>query len=131
MHSVLVADLPELDGRLSAVLLGHRLSFVRTMYEAERRLAAEDFALVIIGLHFDDSRMFDLLRHVRSPGRHRHVPVLCLRTQSHRQAAISSESLKIACEALEGDAFIDFGAYPSDVEAEVALRQEVDRLLKS
>ncbi len=131
MHSILVADVPELDARLSTVLQGHRLTFVRTMHEAERRLAAGEFALVIIGLHFDDSRMFDLLRHVRAPGRNQRVPVICLRGLSHRQAAISSESLKIACEALEGDAFVDFGAYASEAAAEVALREIVEGLLKS
>jgi len=47
-----------------------------------------------------------------------------------RQAAISSESLKIACDALEGNGFIDCGAFPSDAAADAALLQAVNVLLK-
>jgi PleD family two-component response regulator len=130
MQKILVADVPQLDARLSGALGGRSLAFVRTLLEAERRLAAEEFGLVIIGLHFDDSRMFDLLRYVRSASRRRDQPVICLRSLSHRTSAISSESLKIACEALGADAFLDFGAYASEAAADAALGQAANGLLK-
>jgi len=33
---------------------------------------------VTIGVHFDDSQMFDLVRHVRAGGGHADKPVACL-----------------------------------------------------
>jgi len=131
MHRILVADVPELDARLALVLQGYDLAFVRTMREAERRLSAGDFELLVIGLNFDDSRMFDLLRHVRTAARNAAVPIICVRGVSQRASAISSESLKIACNALNASAFIDFSDYPSVPAADTALRQAAEGLLKS
>src|SRR4051812_1645782 len=131
MQRILVADVPELDVRLTTVLQGYDLAFVRTMREAERRLSGSDFDLVVIGLSFDDSRMFDLLRHVRSAERNGGVPIICLRGVSQRASAISSESLKIACNALDASGFFDFAAYPSGAAADAALRQTAEGLLKS
>jgi CheY-like chemotaxis protein len=87
-------------------------------------------SLVVCTVYFDDSRMFDLLRYVRSASRRRDQPVICLRSLSHRTSAISSESLKIACEALGADAFLDFGAYASEAAADAALGQAANGLLK-
>ena len=68
--SILVADTPDSDRRLSAILAGHDVVFARTLGEAQRTLAQQQFDLVLIGVHFDDSRMFDLLRYLRAGGHH-------------------------------------------------------------
>jgi hypothetical protein len=49
------------------ILEGHELVSVMTLSEAMQRLAEEDdLRLVIIGVHFDESRMFTLLGDIRA-----------------------------------------------------------------
>ena len=127
---ILVADTPEGDRRLSEILAGHEVVFARTMGEAQRLLEQQDFDLVIVGVHFDDSRMFDLVRHVRSRGRHADWPVACVR--SHRfvsAAAISIEGLQIAAKALACNLFVDLTKYPDDAQGNAEVRKLLDELL--
>ena len=77
---VLVADVPEMDGKIRECLPGHDLSFVRTMYDAVRVLRHDGFQLVVIGLEFDESRMLELLQYVRGLPHYQDVPVVCVCT---------------------------------------------------
>jgi len=102
---VLVADTG--DARLPGILAGYSLSFVRTLDEAKETLTGRNFDLIVIGVHFDESRMFDLLRHVRWQERHRATPVVCVLTTDFSRPAIAAEGLEIAVKALGGTAYID------------------------
>jgi|KBSMisStaDraftv2_1062788.scaffolds.fasta_scaffold10749_8 CheY-like chemotaxis protein len=103
--TVLVAD--HADARLSTILAGYELVFVRTLDEAKETLTGRNFDLIVIGVHFDESRMFDLLRHVRWQERHRATPVVCVLTTDFSRPAIAAEGLEIAVKALGGTAYID------------------------
>jgi CheY-like chemotaxis protein len=92
---VLVADVPEMQARVAAVLVQERLVFVHTLAAALKALAGEDFDLVLIGLHFDDSRMFDLLREVRAGSRNGAVPIVCFRTRPFTFAAIRRYRIRL------------------------------------
>jgi PleD family two-component response regulator len=120
--TVLVAD--HADPRLSAILSEHELAFVHTLDEAKATLAGRNFDLIAIGVHFDESRMFDLLRYVRWQERHRATPIVCLLTLDFTRQAIASEGVEIAVKALGGTAFLDLKAL-SDGEA----RRVIDDLL--
>lgn len=127
---ILVADTSDSDRRLSAILAGQDVVFARTIGEAQRLLAQQQFDLVMIGVHFDDSRMFDLVRHVRAGGHHAGKPVACVR--SHRfisAAAISLEGLEIAARALACNVFLDLTKYPDDAHGNAEVRKLLDALL--
>ena len=127
---ILVADTSDSDRRLSAILAGQDVTFARTIGEAQRLLAQQQFDLVMIGVHFDDSRMFDLVRHVRAGGHHAGKPVACVR--SHRfisAAAISLEGLEIAARALACNVFLDLTKYPDDAHGNAEVRKLLDALL--
>jgi CheY-like chemotaxis protein len=102
---VLVADTG--DARLPGILAGYSLSFVRTLDEAKSILAGHNFDLIVIGVHFDESRMFDLLRYVRGQERHRATPVVCVLTVDFTRHAVAAEGLEIAVKALGGTAYLD------------------------
>ena len=130
LKRILVADTSDSDRRLSAILAGRDVMFARTIGEAQRLLAQQQFDLVMIGVHFDDSRMFDLVRHVRAGGHHAGKPVACVR--SHRfisAAAISLEGLEIAARALARDVFLDLTKYPDDAHGNAEVRKLLDALL--
>jgi DNA-binding response OmpR family regulator len=120
--NVLIADTG--DARLSAILAGHNLAFVSKLDEAKNLLAGRGFDLIVIGVHFDDSRMFDLLRLVRGQERHRATPVICVLTVDFTRHAIAGEGLEIAVKALGGTAYVDLKR-TGDTE----VRQLIDELL--
>jgi PleD family two-component response regulator len=127
---ILVADTSHSDRRLSTILAGEEVVFARTMGEAQRLLTQQQFELVIIGVHFDDSRMFDLMRHVRAGSHHADKPVACVR--SHRfisAAAISLQGLQVAARELDCNLFLDLTNYPDDAHGNAEVRKLLDGLL--
>lgn len=127
---ILVADTPDGDRRISAILAGYDLAFVRTLGEAQRALGREAFALVLVGVHFDDSRMFDLLRYLQSSGRAPGCAVICMRSQHFVSPAITIEGLEIAVKALGCNLFLDLTWYADDATGNGAVRQLLEALLK-
>lgn len=125
---ILVADGPDLARRVNAILGSHEVDLVHTLAEAKRALARDDYDLIIIGVHFDESRMFDLLRQVRADARYRAKPVVCIASQRF-DAPISVEGLEIATRALAADAFVDFAKHDDHDAGNAAIGSVVKRLL--
>src|SRR4051794_21969321 len=107
MKRVLVADGPEIEARLAPVLGGHELSVAHTLHEAAGLIERREFDLIVVGVHFDESRMFDLLRYLRSAGRNRATPAVCVLGRRFESQTISIEGLEIAARALAANAFVD------------------------
>jgi DNA-binding response OmpR family regulator len=126
---VLVADTAEGDRRIAAILAGYQLEFVRTLHEARRALQDDGFDLVLIGVHFDDSRMFDLLRYMQAnPGKPRRR-VVCMRSQRFASTAITIEGLEIAAKTLGCTLFLDLTWYADDTNGNQAVRSLLDALI--
>lgn len=75
---ILLAITPDKIDRLKRVLDGHDLHLVNTRYEAMRKLQGDGFAMVIVGVHFDESQMFPLLADIRTHAIYRKVPIRCV-----------------------------------------------------
>jgi DNA-binding response OmpR family regulator len=125
---ILVADIPESDRRLTEVLSGHELAFARSLREAQRLLGQTGFDLIVIGVQFDDSRMFDLVRHVRSVGQDK-PPVACVRCQRFTSPALSIEGLEIAAQAATCNVFVDLTKYSDDASGNAEVRKLLEGLL--
>src|ERR671936_103041 len=65
-------------------------------------------ALVLCGVHFDSSRMYDLLRYVRQ--RFPALPFVCCRVFSAELPQISREAIALAAQTLGASAFVDLPA---------------------
>ena len=104
---VLVADIPEADEKIRECLPGHDLHFVRTLGQAVRELRRDGYQLVVIDMHFDDSRMFELLQYVRSLPRHQDVPVICVQCEEVMLSEAVLKNMEDAVKALGGTAFVD------------------------
>jgi DNA-binding response OmpR family regulator len=129
MPKILVADTPDGDRRITTILAGHELTFVHTLGEAQRTLAREKFALDLLGVHFDDSRMFDLLRHLQSTRIQSGCAVICMRSQRFNSPAITIEGLEIAAKALGCNLFLDLTWYADDAAGNSAIRALLEALL--
>jgi CheY-like chemotaxis protein len=105
---ILVADLPEAFAVFRSALAGsYTLAPARTLEQARAALA-EAPDLVVCGCHFDDGRMYDLLRFLKASPGLEHIPFLATRcVPGELLEDALYESVKIAVRALGGDAFVD------------------------
>ena len=104
---VLVADVAEMDETVRSCLPDHDLTFVRTMNEAVHELRRDGYQMVVIGLHFDESRMFELLRYVRSLPQFKTIPVICVQCLDVILSEAVLKNMDDAVKALGGTAFVD------------------------
>jgi DNA-binding NtrC family response regulator len=104
---VLVADVRDADDKIRECLPGHDLVFVRTLSDAIRAVRADGFRLVIIGMHFDESRMFELLQYVKAMPEYKEVPVICVQCMEVALADAVLKNMDDAVKALGGTAFVD------------------------
>ena len=103
-----------IDDRSLECLADCRATLVRTFDEAKHALRERLFKMIVIDLNFDDVRMFELLRHVRSLADCNGVPVVCV------QASEAGPGLGAAFDRLVkmlgGKGFVDVRA-PNDARA--------------
>jgi hypothetical protein len=103
-----LAAFPSFAQEALARLLGDdvQLNAVATLHDARDALAADgEIVLVLCGVHFDESRMYDLLRYVRAT--YPALPFLCCRVLDSEIPQISREAIRIAAEALGATFFVD------------------------
>jgi len=126
----IVADKVELWRR---ILEGYELVSVMTLREAMQRLAAEDdFRMVIIGVHFDESRMFTLLGDIRAHPKYLSVPILVvLSPGQYAFSEIAVEGIDRAVTAMGANGFLNLDHFPDDAEGEAGIRRIVDHMIVS
>ena len=107
MAKVLIADVPEMHPRIQDCLPGHDCVFATTMREAMLALRQDGFSLIVIGLHFDESRMFELLSHVRSLPVYKNAAVVCVQGLDVVMPEAVIHTVDMAVKALGGTAFVD------------------------
>lgn len=94
-----------------------------TFDEAKARLARGGIDLVVCGLYFDESRMLDLLHHVRGT-----LPFVSCRMLSLEMPTVSLDALRLACENL-GAVFLDLPALRQQHGSASAEAQLAERVL--
>lgn len=104
---ILVADTPEgVEAFRAALTSTFTLVCVLTTDEARAALVPTP-ALVVCGCHFDEGRMYDLLRHMKATPALSRVPFMAVRCVEGELDDALYESVKIAVRALGGNAFVD------------------------
>jgi CheY-like chemotaxis protein len=82
-----------------------------------------DIDLIVCGLHFDESRMFDLLRAVKADPATRDIPFLCVKAISGALDRTIYESIKISTRALGAEDFYDLSEERERLGEKLAVRQ--------
>ncbi len=118
--------------RLTLILVDHELTYARNFTQAEAALKTRGFDLIMIGSRFDESRMFDLLCHLKADPKYSQIPVICFR--GIRFAAREDESLlrivEIACKEMGANCFLNLAGFSDDKAGNDAVRNIIDRLLE-
>jgi hypothetical protein len=116
---------------LERVLDGH-VGFlpVHSLFQAKAVLQsnAEGISLVACGVHFDESRMFDLLRYVRES--FPRIPVVCSRVLEMQFPQISLESIALSAASLGAVTFFDLPGRAKEVGRDAAEQEFRSVLLK-
>ena len=107
MAKVLVADVPEMHERIRECLPGHECVFVESMAQAVAALRHDGFSLIVIGVHFDESRMFELLTYVRALPVYKEAAVVCVQGLELIMPEGVMRTVDMAVKALGGTAFVD------------------------
>ena len=100
-----------------------------TFEEAVKRLRGPGaINLVLCGLYFEETRMFDLLRfvHDQFPG----IPVVCCRIGQSEVPEVTLEAVGIAAKSMGAKEFIDVPLLRSDPETDQEFRSLVLRHLR-
>jgi hypothetical protein len=122
-RAVLVAAVPASAERLCRLLPGHRLIVPATLAEAQAALAREPFALAVMGVHFAESRMFDLLSFARGAALNRDVPILCVLGVRRKLSPLTVRLLEETINAMRGCAFFNLSATPDDEAGDALVRR--------
>jgi PleD family two-component response regulator len=126
---ILVADISDNEERMQRILAGHELKFVKQYSEA-MSLLREEFGLVVVGVHFDDSQMFPLLADIRAHAKYRKVPILCvLGWQATDLSEAAIEGLDHAVKALTANGFLNLMHFPDAEEDNARIRRIVDHMI--
>lgn len=98
------------------------------MRQAQHFLEHETIDLIVCTIVFDESRMFNLLRLVKSHRKWKRIPFACCKVRPKLlDYPIALEGVQIACKAMGAAAFLDVENYDDD--AEERLREDIERLL--
>jgi PleD family two-component response regulator len=115
--------------RLKRILAGHELTVAASVEQAKAELQKREFAAVVLGVHFDESRMFELLRLVRTYRTNQLTPVVCMLTSASRLSDVAIEGLDHAVKAMLANAFLNLHRSPDDEAGNARVRRIIDYLI--
>jgi hypothetical protein len=121
-RAVLVATIPAATERLCRLLLGQRLVCPANLAEAQAALARESFALAVMGVHFDESRMFDLVSSARASALNRDVPIICVLGVRRRMSKITVHLLEETISGMSGCQFLNLTVIADDEAGNALVR---------
>jgi hypothetical protein len=92
-------------------------------------LEQQEFGMVIIGAYFDESRMFELLHHVRINRQDNKVSVVCVLGGGGKLSEVAVQGLDHAVKAMTANCFLDLRRMPDDENGNGRIRRIVDYLI--
>jgi hypothetical protein len=111
---VLVAAIPVAAERLCRLLPDHRTVCPANLAEAQVALARERFALALMGVHFDESRMFDLVSYARASPLNRGVPIVCVLGVRRKLSSLTIHLLEETINGMSGCQFLNLTLIADD-----------------
>ncbi len=114
-------------------LLGeeHELLIATTMAEAVDKLEKEDVDLIMIGVHFDDSRMFDLMSQCKTITKNANKPIISFCTRDTPLTRTMHDSIDLATKALGAWIYLDQHDYNVKRNPDAEVRRVIERCLVS
>lgn len=117
--------------RLSDVFNDCDVTFAETMAEAQAALA-QPYDMLLIAVRFDESRMFDLLRYLKSDRTLSRTPVICYRSarRALNATAVGRQGVELASRTLGASDFVDLVSDPDLERGNQKFREAVFRAIE-
>ncbi|CAN5117017.1 hypothetical protein BH10CYA1_BH10CYA1_63320 [soil metagenome] len=127
---ILIAGTPDSVATIERIL-GQQYQFiaVSTMAEAVVQLKEEAFDLIMIGVHFDDSRMFELLPRVRATPEQSGKPIICFATRDTPLTRTMNETIDMVSKKLGAWMYLDQYDYSICKDPDAEIRRIIKRCL--
>ncbi|MGN6717018.1 MAG: hypothetical protein ACTHLX_06465 [Candidatus Binatia bacterium] len=117
--------------RIFAILSGYELVYVAILADAKAALKADGFSLVLTGIYFDQGRIFEVLKDVKSDVKYANVPIACFRGSVLPGAKFQfdREYFESRCKAMGANEFFDLMEFADDATGNAAIRNAIVALL--
>lgn len=99
-----------------------------TFEDAVKRLETQEIRLILCGMYFAETRMFDLLRFVK--GKLPAIPFICCRVGQSEVPQVTLEAVSIAAKSMGAIEFVDVPLLRPDPAADQEFRSQVLRHLR-
>jgi CheY-like chemotaxis protein len=131
MAKIFIADTKDGKAFLRTLLEpNHELTVVTSMTDAAAALKEKTFDLIIIDLHFDESRMYDAMHLVKAIPKNANKPIICFGSQQQtRMPQTVNDALNFATKALGAWMFIDLHTYNQAKDPNDELSRVIERCL--
>lgn len=107
----------------------HEFLVVTTISEALVQLNELAFDMIMIGVHFDQSRMFDLLPHVHKSAENADTPIICFSTRDTPLTRTMHQTIEVSSKALGAWMYLDQQDYAVSKDPDTAMRRVIERCL--
>jgi CheY-like chemotaxis protein len=132
MARILVASVPDGAEFVRRIMRqDHELVFVTRTHEAVAKLTEEDFDLIMIGVHFDESRMFELLSHCKTIARNADKPIITFCTRDTPLTRAMHDSIEVTVKAYGAWIYLDQHDYNVKKDPDAEIRRVIERCLIS
>ena len=125
---ILTAVAPDTEERIRRILAGHKLFFVTSIADAKAALD-DNIKLVFVGARFDESRMFDLIEHIRQDVEQRKIPIVAAIIAPTMMSRGTLAGLAHATKIFGASVFVNLNDFADDQTQNTRLRIIVDALL--
>lgn len=95
---------------LEDALAGYELLLTTKLQEAERLLIENGIDLIVVGIHFDDSRAMELVKTARDSSSHKKTPIIVVRYWPSEHAQILRQTMEIMKSVRAVSAYIEADA---------------------
>ncbi len=130
MPNILIAATPADAVTMEAILASrHELAIVTDMAEAKTKLEEQTFDLVMIAVHFDESRMFELLAAIHASKKIGHQLVICFCVRDTPLTRTMHESISVASKALGAWMYLDQHEYNVTQDPDAEMLRIIERCL--
>lgn len=107
---------------------GHEFTTASTMEEAVCKLWQEPFDLIVVGLHFDESRMFELLPLTKTH-KNAETPIICFCMRDTAITRIMHRSIELTSKVFGAWMYIDQHEYTDRENPDAEIRRVIERCL--